>query len=419
MAINSTCLDVYFENDLVGHVFDTSPLSFEYAAWWRDHKALQIATITLAAGRTSADGVTSFFENLLPEGELRSYLFTQRKASTLFGLLHAVAGDTAGGFVLLPSGQKPEPHQYQPTSWEELAAELRTKAALAITLKSQGTRISLAGAQDKLSIALFEDGIPMLGEGVSPSTHIVKPDIQRIDGVWGSAINETIVMKAAALCGLRVADVFFEPKTKSCVVKRFDRYVRPDGTIGRSMQYDICQLSSLPSEKKYESEGGPSLKDCADLIRTYSTVPILDLRRLLAWVFFNIFTGNNDSHAKNLSIYCPPEGGTRLTPFYDLMCTRIYPGLSKHFAFDIGGTTLPGEMEAKHIVAMAEQLDVRPGFALSIGQEVAKKMPHAISDAVSSIRPGLKPGGETVMANKVSRYVEKTTKQARKRLFGD
>ena len=76
-------------------------------------------------------------------------------------------------------------------------------------------------------------------------------------------------------------------------------------------------------------------------------------------------------------------------------------------------------MEAKHIVAMAEQLDVRPGFALSIGQEVAKKMPHAISDAVSSIRPGLKPGGETVMANKVSRYVEKTTKQARKRLFGD
>lgn len=93
---------------------------------------------------------------------------------------------------------------------------------------------------------------------------------------------------------------------------------------------------------------------------------------------------------------------TRLTPFYDLMCTRIYPGLSKHFAFDIGGTALPGEMEAKHIVAMVEQLDVRPGFALSIGQEVAQKLPTAIAEAVSNSRPILKPGGEATMASKVT-----------------
>ncbi|MBH1986505.1 MAG: hypothetical protein I8H76_04225 [Burkholderiales bacterium] len=38
----------------------------------------------------------ALFEKLLPEGEVRAYLSAQRKASTLFALLQAVAGDTAG-----------------------------------------------------------------------------------------------------------------------------------------------------------------------------------------------------------------------------------------------------------------------------------------------------------------------------------
>ena len=409
-------LDVYFENDLVGRVYDTNPLSFEYAPEWLAHKAIQIANIVLAPGTSAADSVTSFFENLLPEGALRSYLFAARKASTLFGLLHSVAGDTAGGFVLLPAGEPPQPQSYQPTSWQELATELKSKAAVAINLKSKGTRISLAGAQDKISLALFADGIPRLGEGTSPSTHIVKPDIKRIDGVWASAVNETLVMKTAAECGLNVAHVFYEPITRSCVVERFDRYARKEGGVGRIMQYDLCQLSSLPSEKKYESEGGPSLKDCADLVRKYSTVPAADLKQLLGWVFFNIFAGNNDSHAKNLSIYSPPGGGVRLTPFYDLMCTRIYPGLSQSFAFDIGGTTMPGEIKRDNVVRMAEMLNFQPRFVLQIGQDIAKQMPIALARAAASMRDVLQKGDVT-MVSRLTKYIERTTLQASKRML--
>ncbi len=409
-------LDVYFELDRVGRVYDTQPLSFEYAQEWRAHHALQIANIALAPGKSAADSVTAFFENLLPEGALRSYLFAARKASTLFGLLHAVAGDTAGGFVLLPPGEQPKPHSYQPTSWQELANELHSKSALAINLKSKGTRISIAGAQDKVSLALFADGIPRLGQGTSPSTHIVKPDIKRIDGVWASAVNETLVMKTAALCGLGAAHVFYEPHTRSCVVERFDRFVGAQGRVGRILQYDLCQLSSLASEKKYEAEGGPSLKDCAELIRKYSTVPAADLKRLLGWVFFNLFTGNNDSHAKNLSIYSPPGGGVRLTPFYDLMCTRIYPGLSQNFAFDIGGTTLPGEIKRQHIVRMAELLNFQPKFVLGIGQDLARKLPPALAAAVASMRDVLQRGDVT-MASRLASYIAKTTQQASKRML--
>ena len=38
-----------------------------------------------------------------------------------------------------------------------------------------------------------------------------------------------------------------------------------------------------------------------------------DLRHLVRWVFFNLYVGNNDSHAKNLSIYSVPGQGVTLT----------------------------------------------------------------------------------------------------------
>ncbi len=414
-SVTTSSLNVFFEDDLVGYVFDTAPLSFEYSPTWLQTRAIQIANIPLGPGRTQAQSVTSFFENLLPEGDLRTFLFSSRKASTLFGLLHAVAGDTAGGFVLLPAGQVQQPQQYEATSWTALAKDLKTKAASAINLKRPGTRISLAGAQDKVSIALFADGIPRLGTGTSPATHILKPDIKRIDGVWCSAINEAIIMKVASKCGLGVANAFFEVKTRSCVVQRFDRYLRPDGGVGRIMQYDLCQLSSLPSEKKYEAEGGPSLQDCADLIRKYSTLPAIDLKRLVQWVFFNIFTGNNDSHAKNLSIYSPPGGGVRLTPFYDLMCTRIYPGLSRNFAFNIGGSTVPGELGRSHILAMAEQLNMGSKFVLGIGKEVGEQLPEQLRTVQSEMGGALSPADAT-LAERLSKFVEKSARQTLKRL---
>lgn len=81
---------------------------------------------------------------------------------------------------------------------------------------------------------------------------------------------------------------------------------------------------------------------CAEILRQYSSSPAQDLQAFVQWIFFNLYVGNNDSHAKNLSVYWRPGQGVRLTPFYDLMFTRVYPGLSKEFAFNLGGEVLPG-----------------------------------------------------------------------------
>ncbi len=97
-------LDVFFGDEHVGSIHDSSPLSFEYApGWLAQEAAFPIAGVTLAPGLHEQPAVQAYFENLLPEGELRSDLGEQKKASTLFSLLLEVAGDTAGAFVILPA----------------------------------------------------------------------------------------------------------------------------------------------------------------------------------------------------------------------------------------------------------------------------------------------------------------------------
>lgn len=415
-ATRPDTLDVYFGPERVGAIHDTSPLAFEYAApWLQRSEPVPVAAIPLQAGRQDSAAVQACFENLLPEGELRHYLAEQRKASTLFSMLLAVAGDTAGGFVILPGGQLPQPPSYQTISWDALAAILGKTAASAIDIHGVDARISLAGAQDKTGIAIFDDGLPRLPEGTSPSTHILKPDIRRLAKVWHSAANETIVMLAAARCGLPTAEVFYQPQTQCCVVRRFDRITRPDNTLGRLLQYDLCQLAGTLSDQKYEKEGGPGLAKCGELIRTYSTQPALDLRNFVAWIFFNLYVGNNDSHAKNLSIYRVPGRGVMLTPFYDLMCTRLYPGLSKEFAFAIGGETLPGSMTRVHLAEMARQLGMRPQFIAQQAADMAKKLPAAVAQAVLSVNPLLSAGGRT-MAERLQAFVGSTTRSTAARL---
>ena len=409
-------LDVYFGDEIVGTVHDTAPLAFAYTATWVARaEAMPLAAIPLAPGRQDSPAVQAFFENLLPEGDLRLYIAERAKASTLFAMLLEVAGDTAGGFVILPAGETPQPASYQTSTWEAIAAILKTKSASAIDIKGKGARQSLAGAQDKANIAIFEDGIPRLPRGTSPSTHILKPDIRRLAKVWESAANETLIMLTAANCGLPTAEVFYQRRTRCCVVRRFDRIVRPDGSLGRLVQYDLCQLAGTISEKKYEKEGGPGIAQCTALIRQYSTQPAVDLRHFVHWIFFNLYVGNNDSHAKNLSVYRVPGQGVRLTPFYDLMCTRLYPGLSREFAFAIGAETRPGAMTREHVPALANQLGMGQKFILKLASDLALRIPDAVGQAVDEVMPSL-PSSAKLLAERLHKFVRTNTKKTAARL---
>lgn len=420
MMANVTALSVFAGDRLIGTIHDTSPLSFAYAREWLDRSDGYdiVLTVPRQPGRLDTEAVEAFFENLLPEGVLRTLLQQQTQASSTFGLLLAAAGDTAGGLTIMPAGSRPEADRYENVSWGYIAEYFAGGLQSHALAPSNGGRTYLSGAQEKMLISLDDTGQPLLPCGATPSTWIVKPNIRGFDGVWNSAVNEAIVMRAASLCKLNAAEVFFEPVTRACVVKRFDRTTRQDGSVGRLRQYDFCQLTGTGSVKKYEAEGGPGLAKCGALIRELSAQPAVDLRRLCEWVFFNLYTGNNDSHAKNLSLYEASDGGLRLTPFYDLMNTRLYPGLSTRLAMRMGGEEVPGKITRDHLAKMASELGLKPAFVLSVAASVYQRLEPAFEKAIAEIAPALDHSGQA-LATKLRNHTLSMAQRHAQRFAGE
>jgi serine/threonine-protein kinase HipA len=123
------------------------------------------------------------------------------------------------------------------------------------------------------------------------------------------------------------------------IIERYDRTKNSDGIIERIHQEDFCQALGIPPEIKYQNEGGVSLKNCFDIVRKFSDLPIIDIKFLLNGVIFNYLIGNNDAHGKNFSLLHIKSNNkykVRLAPFYDLISTAVYNDLSDNMAMKIG-----------------------------------------------------------------------------------
>jgi serine/threonine-protein kinase HipA len=421
-----TALSVFMDQDHVGSLHNEDPLAFSYdEAWLNNPDAMPLdREIPLQAGKITSRYVHAFFENLLPEGDQRKLISMRHHVSTVFGLLATVGGDTAGSIVLLPFGQRPEPPSYEKLDWDKVNKLIHgtgTEAeenGQAEEGRLPKRRMSVSGAQFKMLLSLDEQGYPLLPMGTTPSTHILKPDIVRSDiNIFASAVNETIVMRAASICGIPTARVTYQPTVKACVVQRYDRIPNGDGTLKRLWQADFCQLAGKPSDVKYETDGGLSFAQCFKLLADHTVRPAIDQRNLLRWLFFNLYVGNHDSHAKNLSILITEEG-LRLAPFYDLMSTRVYSGLGANFAFSIGGEYSPGKLERRHIEDLARSLKVTPRYLLKIADDIAGQVAAAIPRAAEEIIPTLNPS-EKVLAERIQQKIGSMVKKTRSRIMGD
>lgn len=409
---------IYSDEKLVGTLFDESPIKFIYDNTWRKNQRHAISpNISLSQEVHIGQVVESYFENLLPEAGIRDLLMLKYQTTTTFGLLSVIGGDTASNLTILPEGESPQPPQYQAVTWDDIADLFSQQKGIIHNLQEQdGLRISLAGAQRKLSICIDKDGNPLLPLGSSPSTYIIKPNIQGVEGVWASAINETFVMTLGAKLGLGVAEVNYQPITKACVIKRYDRQQDANGQIKRLHQLDLCQIDGKPSTIKYETDGGPTLIRCRELLKQ-SGVNAADTKRFIQWIFFNLYVGNHDSHAKNLSIYFPVNEGVRLTPFYDLLCTSVYSGLSRTFAFNLGGENRPSNMNRDQIVAMSNSLGFKSKYVLNIAEEVSNNLLAVLNIIAEEIYAVAAIGTEQTMVERLTQHISSNTKHFQNRLF--
>ena len=173
---------------------------------------------------------------------------------------------------------------------------------------------SLSGVQKKISVNLSADRatLQVAAEG---GRYILKP---QTDTYTNLSENEHFTTRVAQLVEIEVAPfglVSLKDGSLAYIVRRFDRL--DDGSKVR--QEDFCQLAEQSPKEKYDG----SAELCVRLLRKYASEPLIEILKLYRLLVFAWWSGNGDLHLKNVSVLTDEQGVTRLTPAYDLLCTRL------------------------------------------------------------------------------------------------
>ena len=337
-------LNVFYEDLLVGILTRNDDLvyGFNYSKSWQQHsKGFPLSLAMPLAQDTFGNRITlSYFENLLPEGDVKENLERSHGITGVFDFLENYGKDCAGAIIV--TDQKDyimsiDPEQTISIDMKKVYSAIDEKNSVADVIATMNPGyLSLAGAQDKFP-AIYQDGVFLIPTQGAPTTHIVKAPIQHT-GIKESVFNEYYCMELAREIGFNIPHCFIaEGDHPLFVIERYDRYRDQRGIVHRIHQQDFCQAQGKTSEFKYEDKGGPTLKENYLLI-TSNIQPanrVQSIQSYLEWISFNLLIGNHDSHSKNIS-FLLRNTRNELAPFYDLLCTSIYPRLKRQFSFKIG-----------------------------------------------------------------------------------
>ena len=333
-------LDVYLCDRLAGVLErDGGRMSFRYLPEYlqSDSPAVVSSTLPLSDRIYEERDVMAFFSNLLPDEGVRRRIaeIVGVTPEDTFGLLREIGGDCAGAIAFWPPGKRPcrtDKPVYRELTDAEADDVLRNLGNRPLGIDEDFRGISGAGAQDKL-IACLRDGKIFLPLRGTPSTHIIKPEIERFPC---SVQNEFFCMKLSRRCGFDTAEcgIVRFGKLDYYVTRRYDR-AEDGGIVHRLHQEDFCQLLKCRPEIKYQDQGGPSIMECVRLLRELH-LPGSDVMSFVDRVVFNFLIGNGDAHGKNFSVVYR-NGVPRLSPQYDLICTTVYPQIGKKMAMKFDG----------------------------------------------------------------------------------
>ena len=333
-------LNVYLRGNRAGTlVSEHGRLQFCYATTYLNQPGAQALSYTLPLRAEPYTGgeVVAFFSNLLPDESVRVRLaqYLGISPGNIFALLKRIGEDCAGAVALVPAEREARAHadaEFKVLSEPEAHAVLASLPERPLNVGAEDFHISGAGAQDKL-VACVQNGHVVLPLNGTPSTHIIKPGIPRFPE---SVFNELYCMRLARACRLSVAEcsVLRVHGIPYYVTTRYDRQ-QESGKVLRLHQEDFCQLLGYEPSVKYESEGGPRLLQCFQLLREIA-LPAADIIEFLRRIIFIFLIGNGDAHAKNFSILYMGKA-KRLAPAYDLLSTAVYPNLPPKLAMKIDG----------------------------------------------------------------------------------
>lgn len=386
-----TTLAVWKAGDRIGTITETRrALTFIYApaacASGLGRPVISVALPTQVAPYRGAR-VRAFFDGLLPEGDTRQMLAYDLglDPGDVIGLLAALGRDCAGALVILPDDEEPaKPGAPTLITDDDVAERLRALRFSPLGIDER-VRVSLAGVQEKLLLARVGDRWALPIDG-APSTHILKPPHPFLHG---SVANEACAMRLCHHSGLAVApvEVRVVGGIEVLVIERYDRARRPDGTVVRLHQEDLCQAQSLETSRKYEQAGGATLRGCARTVRDWTADPDAELDAMLRWLTAVIIVGNADAHAKNLSLLHTDDGAVRLAPTYDMLCTTVYAPVSTTLGMAVNGHRRIDGVRVDDIVAEGCSWGIRPAAARRIVDDLVARAPAALDAAARDTSP--------------------------------
>ena len=171
-------------------------------------------------------------------------------------------------------------------------------------------RMSISGVQPKLSMSRQGSRLVPVATG---GQFILKPQTERFPLL---PQNENLCMNIAGLLEIDTPPhgLFdLQDGSPAYLVRRFDR--TPDGKKLRCE--DFAQI--LGEDDKYTG----SMERIGKKIRELSAVSGLDVQLFFERVLLNFLLGNGDAHLKNFSMLESADGGLRLSPAYDIVCSKV------------------------------------------------------------------------------------------------
>ena len=401
-------LQVLLNGRLVGHLRrETSgAIDFQYHPTWLEweHTFGVSLSLPLREDRYLGDPVIAVFDNLLPDSEATRHRIAARihaDGIDAYSLLTAIGRDCVGALQFLPDGADPGPVgviDAVPISNGEIADRLSNLAAAPLGISDDKEfRISLAGVQEKTAFLYCNDAwhIP---HGTTATTHILKPQIGARDGLdlTQSVENEYLCMQILDALGLPVAKTQIADfdEQRALVVERFDRRWTDDQRLLRIPQEDCCQALSVPSTRKYQSDGGPGIAAILEFLKGSDDPDADQALFMKAQITFWLLAAT-DGHAKNFSVFLLPGGGFRLTPLYDVMTTQplfdagqlrrnqmrlaMAAGENRHYRLH--------EIMPRHFLQTAAQIGMSLSVVNRILHELNGDMPVALEAACKAL-PG-------------------------------
>jgi serine/threonine-protein kinase HipA len=175
------------------------------------------------------------------------------------------------------------------------------------------------------------------------------------------------------------------------LITRYDREIAEDGRRRRIHQEDMAQALGLPSSLKYQRDGGPSLGEIVELVRSHAARPVEAVARIRDWQIFNVLVGNWDGHAKNLAFLHRSGEGVGLAPFYDLVSIELFnllrpKSFSRDLAFSVGTAIAPERIQKADWQAFAKAMGMPASRMLARVTELAERLPGIAEETVAAFQ---------------------------------